>query len=453
MNAIVQNAFKDSFRSELEIRSQCYVLDHDARHLIASYYEAVTGQISNATVARFEFIRQIPQYRDTLNKFGADLEEATSAHFKNVAKCRFDDDYIASLLRLVEIQAASGFGLGTHLALGPTVAELYGRLISARHRFSKHRIFQSMRAVTTLLYFDVANVSSLHNRKLASRVQQRADHLNFASSGFLSSVEQIRSTLMRAAEVVVATSGQAVEATQRATGEAELTIESWNRATQAISTMSQSADEISQSIGMICEQTVQSSKAAREALQIARDSENSINGLLGMTSAIGSVTELIRVVAHRTQLVALNATIEAGRAGESGRGFSVVASEVKQLSAQITSATQDIEAQISRIHEATRSCQSGIERVASAIQGMGSMAGAISDMVTEHDRAASEIKRQARDTVTMTDIVEKSSHSIRDVVGGLAAAAQELDSVSRSLVSHSDELDAEANRFIVAVRS
>jgi methyl-accepting chemotaxis protein len=444
---------RDSFKAELEVRSQFYALDRRDRDLIASCYEAVRAQLPQATAARFESIRQIPHYRDTLTKFGADLAAATSAHFDNVAKCRFDDDYVTSLLRLVEIQAASGFGVGTHLGLGPTIAELFWCAICARHRFSRRRIFQSMRAVTTLLYFDVANVSALHNRRLARSVQERADHLHSASSDFLNSIERIRSTLMNAGRVVVATSSQAVAATQRATGEADLTIETWNRATESISTMSRSADEISQSIGVICEETIRSRQAAREALQIARDSENAINDLLGMTSTIGSVTELIRAVAQRTRLVALNAAIEAARAGETGRGFSVVASEVKQLSAQITNATGDIEAQISRIHETTRSCHSGIEHLANAIQAMASMTGAITDMVTEHDRAASEIRRQAHETVAMTDIVEKSSHSIRDVVGGLAAAAKELESVSRALASHSDELGAEANRFIVTVKS
>lgn len=447
------NSLRDSFKAEIEVRSQFYALNPDDRHWIASCYEPVSVELTPAVAARFESIRQIPHYRDTLTKFGADLTEATSVHFDNVARCRFDDDYISSILRLVEVQAASGFGVGTHFGLGPTIAELYWRAICARHRFSSRRIFQSMRAVSTLLYFDLANVSALHNRKLASRVQERADHLQSASLDFLGSIGQIRSTLMNAAQVVVATSTQAVAVTQQATGQADLTIETWSRVTEAISTMSRSADEISQSIGMICEQTIQSGQAAREALQIARDSEDAIDGLLGMTSTIGSVTELIRVVAHRTHLLALNATIEAARAGESGRGFTVVASEVKQLSAQITNATRDIEAQISHIQKATQSCHSGIERLAGAIEGMESMAGAINDMVAEHDRAASEIRRQAHETVTLTDIVEKSSHSIRDVVGGLAAAAKELESVSRALASHSDALDAEANRFIVTVKS
>jgi methyl-accepting chemotaxis protein len=355
-------------------------------------------------------------------------------------------------LRLVEVQAASGFGIGVHLALIPTIADLYWGAISERHRFSTAAFRRAARAITLLLNFDLANVSALHNRNLASRVQQRADRLDSSSSEFLGSIDKIRSTMVGTAKTLVGASSEAAEVARRATSQADATMQSWTQATEAISDISRSADEISQSIGMIGEQTDRSREAAREAVQVARGSELSFSSLLDMTSKIGSVTELISDIARHTNLLALNATIEAARAGDAGKGFAVVAAEVKSLSEQTRRATQEIAAQIAQVHETTSSCSTGIVQVTGAIQAMEKMAAAITEMVAKHGDAASEIRQRARSTSTTTDAVVKSSQTICDIISGLASTAEELESFSQALAKHSDELHVEADKFIAAVR-
>ena len=368
-----------SFRTEIEHRSIFYTLDRDDRELIASYSKAVTGKASRAIEERLESIRQIPHYRENLTKFIAEISKTSSDHFNEVAGCRFDDSYVASLLRLVEVQAASGFGIGVHLGIIPTIADLYWGAISERHRFSTAAFRRAARAITILLNFDLANVSALHNRKLASSVQQRADSLSSSSSAFLGSIERIRSTMVGTAKTLVGASSEAADVARRATSQADATMQSWTQATEAISDISRSADEISQSIGMIGEQTDRSREAAREAVQVARGSEQSFGSLLEMTSKIGSVTELISDIAGHTNLLALNATIEAARAGEAGKGFAVVAAEVKSLSEQTRRATQEIAAQIAQVHETTSACSTGIVQVTGAIQAMEQMAAAITE--------------------------------------------------------------------------
>ncbi len=442
-----------SIRKEIELRSKFYALGRDDRKLIASYYDAVAGNSSAAFQAQMESIRQIPQYRDTLDKFGAELYKASSVHFNEAATCRFDDDYVASLLRLVEVETASGFGIGVHLSLIPAFADLYWQAISARHRFSTAAFRRAARAVTTLLTFDLANASALHNRNLANRVQQRADSLVSSSSEFLGSIDRIRSTMVGTAKTLVDASSEAAAVARGATGQADATMQSWTQATAAISDISRSAEEISQSIGIIGDQTNRSREAARDAVQVARGAERSFGALLDMTTNIGSVTKIINDIAAQTNLLALNATIEAARAGESGKGFAVVAAEVKSLAGQTTRATDEIAAQIAQIHEATHSCSAGIAQVAGVIQEMENMAATIAEMVAKHGDAASEIRQRAHDTSTTTDAVVKNSQTICDVVGGLASSAEELESFSQALAKHSDELHTEANKFIAVVKA
>lgn len=441
-----------SFRTEIENRSHFYQLDSADRAMVAGHYDAIKGKLLAVMEGRVELIRAIPHYRDTLTKFGARIAAAQAHHFANLARCRFDDDYVESLFRSVEVEAESGFGVGAHLAVGPAVADLYWDVLAARHRFSGAALGRAARAVTTLLYFDLANASALHNRNLASRFQERADRLQASSSRFLQSIAAIRATLTGTSKALVEASSQAVEAATKAGTQADLTTASWSQATHAISSISRSTDEISASISVIGDQTVRSQEAARDAVETARASEQAIAGLRDLTSTIGSVVSLIDEIASRTNLLALNATIEAARAGEAGRGFAVVAQEVKLLSGQTSRATQDITDHITRIGEATRACYAGIERVAGVIHGMETMAATIATSVAQQGAATSEIAQRAHEAVSMTDAVVKSSHMVRDIIGGMASTAAELKSFSHMLAAHSDQLDGEANKFIAAAK-
>ena len=105
------------------------------------------------------------------------------------------------------------------------------------------------------------------------------------------------------------------------------------------------------SIQEIGRQIETSTSIARAAVEQATETDARINKLNLAASRIGDVIKLITTIAEQTNLLALNATIEAARAGEAGRGFAVVASEVKALAAQTAKATGEISDQIMEISE------------------------------------------------------------------------------------------------------
>ena len=104
----------------------------------------------------------------------------------------------------------------------------------------------------------------------------------------------------------------------------------------------------------ISRQVHESSVIAGEAVRQAEKTDARINALSEAATRIGNVVKLITDIAEQTNLLALNATIEAARAGEAGRGFAVVASEVKTLATQTAKATEDISEQIAEMQAATR---------------------------------------------------------------------------------------------------
>ena len=101
------------------------------------------------------------------------------------------------------------------------------------------------------------------------------------------------------------------------------------RTIENIQALTEATQQLSASFSMVCQQVDQSSTIARQAVSQADSTDKQVRSLSESANRIGEVVDLITNIASQTNLLALNATIEAARAGDAGRGFGVVASEVK----------------------------------------------------------------------------------------------------------------------------
>src|SRR3546814_17060196 len=110
---------------------------------------------------------------------------------------------------------------------------------------------------------------------------------------------------------------------------------------------------------------------------------------------------LIRDIAGQTNLLALNATIEAARAGDAGRGFVVVAQEVKSLAAQTAWATDDIATQIASIQAATQK----------TLDANGSIQSTVTEVVSSADRTINTTDHQAQTTINLTPPVSDAAYT------------------------------------------
>ncbi len=153
---------------------------------------------------------------------------------------------------------------------------------------------------------------------------------------------------------------------------------------------------------------------ADKAVREATGTSDTLARLTTSSDEIGAVVKVINSIAEQTNLLALNATIEAARAGELGKGFGVVASEVKELARGTANATEDIARRIQAIQDDTRSAVAAIERIVKVIHHIRGIQKEIATAMEEQ-------------TITTNDIgknVLEAAHSSADISGSIVGVAE-----------------------------
>lgn len=247
-------------------------------------------------------------------------------------------------------------------------------------------------------------------------------------------------TVSTAVEEVSALAGVMKGAASQTKSLAQSTTSASSRASTSVQTVSSAAEQLSNSIMEISQQVTESAKISGGAVSQSQEANDLILGLVNAADSIGDIVDLITDIAEQTNLLALNATIEAARAGEAGRGFAVVASEVKSLASQTSKATEQISSQIQNIQTETGSVASKVKHIRTTIEKTSEISTSISAAVEEQGMATQEIARSvdeaASGTIEATQNVEKvdaAAQETEDAAAKVLTAAAEMTEQSRHL--------------------
>ncbi len=234
-----------------------------------------------------------------------------------------------------------------------------------------------------------------------------------------------------------------------------------DHATSNVSTVAAATEEMTSTIGEVARNSDKARTITAQAVVQATEITRQVVELGKAAREIGKVTETITAISAQTNLLALNATIEAARAGAAGKGFTVVASEIKELAQQTAAATEGIRDKIENIQVSTRETVEDIGRISAVIQEVSEMINSTAVAIEQQSVVTREIAtniaqaaygiNEVNDNVSQTSQVSEAiAHDVTEVnhtAGEISSSSSQVLMSSEELSRLAEQLKAMAGKF------
>jgi methyl-accepting chemotaxis protein len=277
-------------------------------------------------------------------------------------------------------------------------------------------------------------------------MQKLATNFDSRTSGIIKSLALAANDLQETATQITAASSNTTNASQivaSAASDADNNVQTVAAATEELAA---SSGEISRQISNVAE------KSSRASLE-AENTSKQVNELNAMADSIGDVIGAIKAIAEQTNLLALNATIEAARAGEAGKGFAVVADEVKKLATETANKTIEIDERVARIQSAIRNSVDAVQRIINDVREIDHATGTVASAVEEQNAATSEIGRNVSEASNGTQQVASNILEVQKNAEETGKSAERLDKSAKNLSDISTSLQHEVGEFLSEIRA
>ena len=281
---------------------------------------------------------------------------------------------------------------------------------------------------------------------------RRSELIRFADD-FESAVGAIVGNVATSATQLESAAGTLTRTAETTQGLSATVAGASEEASSNVQSVASATEELSASVEEIGRQVRESSKIAEGAVTQAQETDARIGKLSKAAQQIGDVVKLINAIAEQTNLLALNATIEAARAGEAGRGFAVVASEVKSLASQTAKATDEISSHILGMQQATQESVVAIKEIGETIGRVSQIAQRIAASVEQQSSATQEIARNVQSVAASTQDVAGNIVEVNRGATETGAASGDVLNSAQTLSTESARLRQELDRFMANVRA
>ncbi len=349
------------------------------------------------------------------------------------------------------------------VVLGLIVAVLMSRLMGASVKRARTEILGYLDDISN-------NRGNVTTRLSQGRPDEIGDFIE-AVNAFLATLEDTISKIVTSSRRLTTESESLSGITERTTANSEQQRDQITQVSAAMQEMVSTSEEIASNTSDTDESARHAATLAESGQETVTTAINSVNSLAGQVEAaskriqqlenesgeIGSVLEVIQNIAEQTNLLALNAAIEAARAGEAGRGFAVVADEVRGLAKRVQDSTVDIERIVSNLQQGAAGAVVDMSRAkqmaGEATDEAGKSGAALADILSAVHRIvemttqiASATEQQRATAAEMTQNVESSSEAIDKLAGDIG----QVNGSSNSLADMAEDLNEMVRRFQVS---
>ncbi len=364
-----------------------------------------------------------------------------------------------------KVSAESAIGNGTWIIVIAAVAVIVAATAFAIFVVNSIRkpMDMTMRVLDEVARGDMTRTVDLNSDDEFGHLAKSVNRLTQQLRTMMQQITDSASSLASAADQTSRISQGTHEAISHQREQTEQVVVAMTQMASTVEEVARSANNTLSQVTTATQETTSGRQVVHQSIEainrLAREVESSvevINRLDQFSAQIGTVLDVIRGVAEQTNLLALNAAIEAARAGEQGRGFAVVADEVRTLASRTQSSTAEIQQTIERLQagareavqamaRSKREAEASVEQTARAgesLQRITTAMGIINDMSTQIASAAEE-------QTAVTQEMHKNMTSISSVSEQTANGAAETLSASQDLARLAETLQHAVRQFKV----
>lgn len=325
-----------------------------------------------------------------------------------------------------------------HLFTSAILAGTEGKLHEAIEGKSPDPITQSFRKMCAVVRDQIFALQT-RNQELEQQIQKRTievETLRRRISQLTNAADQLRNT----SEGMTRISTQMAAGAEQASQQIEIVSSNSQQISQRVRDLSTATEEVAANIREISHTVEHVTAIVKKAVDTVNTANSAITSLSSHSQDIGNIIKIITNVAQQTNLLALNAAIEAARAGDLGRGFTVVANEVKELARETSISAEGITRKIENVRSGSQEAARAINEVTKIIDQVADLSNAISAAVLQQSATTNEI------SLAIVDAAQRSDHIARAITD-VAASAKDSSEQAVSVQDEAQKLSSLAEQL------